>query len=792
MKFSEQWLREWVDPPLSTRQLADQLTMAGLEVDSVESVAQGIQGVVVGRVLDVRPHPDAERLRVCTVDVQEETPLDVVCGAPNVYPGMLAPVARVGASLPNGMKIKRAKLRGVESQGMLCSAKELGIADDSSGLMELPTDAPIGLSLIDYLDLNDHSIDVDLTPNRSDCLSIAGIAREVGVLNRCEVAPPTMEPVAAVIDDCFSVYVEAHAACPRYAGRVIRGVNGRASTPLWMRERLRRSGLRSIGPVVDVTNYVLLELGQPMHAFDLGKLSGAITVRWARDGEQITLLDGQTLALDAETLVIADGSGAQAMAGIMGGSAAAVETDACDLFLESAFFAPEAISGRARSYGLHTESSHRFERGVDPGLQRRALERATDLLVGIVGGRPGPVIEVASPGQLPRPATVALRRQRIERVLGVPIGDEDVADILRRQGMEFQAVESGWEVSPPSFRFDVAVEVDLIEDIGRIYGYERLPTRRPHGELAMAAQSEARLPLARLREVLLDRGYQEAITYSFVEPRLQEILDPGREPVALSNPISADMSVMRTSLWPGLLQACLHNIKRQQARIRLFESGLRFVREGGEIRQELMLAGLLTGAAAPEQWGEAPRAVDFYDIKGDVEGLLALSGVAHTFSIEPDRHPALHPGRSACLRRDGELVGWLGGLHPGVAKGLGLADGVYVFELAVAALVGSVLPQYRETSRFPGLRRDLSIIVDKSVPARAVTECIGRSAGEILQEQRLFDVYAGQGIEPGRKSLTLGLTLQHPSRTLTDGEVDEVIDKIVAQLGDELDARLRT
>lgn len=791
MKFSEQWLREWVDPPLGTQQLADQLTMAGLEVDSVDSVAQGILGVVVGQVLEVWQHPDAERLRVCKVDVKEDAPLDVVCGAANVYAGMRAPVARVGTSLPNGSKIKRAKLRGVESHGMLCSAKELGLAENASGLMDLPADAPVGLSLVDYLDLNDHSIDVDLTPNRSDCLGIAGIAREVGVLNRCEVTPPLMEPVAAVIEDSFPVMVHAHDACPRYVGRVIRGIDGRASTPLWMRERLRRSGLRSIGPVVDVTNYVLLELGQPMHAFDLSKLRGALCVRWAHDGEAITLLGGQPLTLEADTLVIADEAGAQAMAGIMGGAATAVEAGATDLFLESAFFAPHGISGRARRYGLHTESSHRFERGVDPNLQRRAVERATDLLIGIVGGRPGPVIEVASPDQLPRPATVALRRERIRRVLGVPIPDEDVTDILLRQGMQFQQTGPGWEVTPPSFRFDVAIEVDLIEDIGRIYGYDRLPTRRPHGELAMTALPEARLPLGRLRQVLVGRGYQEAITYSFVDPHLQEMLDPGAATLTLANPISAEMSVMRTSLWPGLLQACLHNVKRQQPRIRLFEAGLRFLQVGEETRQELMLGGLLAGGADPEQWGAPPRPADFYDVKGDVQALLALTGAAERFSFEPERHPALHPGRSACIRRDGAVAGWLGGLHPGVAKGLGLADEVYLFELGVDALERGIVPQYRETSRFPGVRRDLAIIVGKAVPARAVADCIGRSAGELLQEQRIFDVYAGQGIEPGSKSLALGLTLQHPSRTLTDGEVDEVIDKIVARLGDELDARLR-
>ena len=563
MKFSEQWLREWVNPDISTADLVAQLTMAGLEVDAVEPVAPFFSNVVVGEVLSVEPHPAADRLRVCQVNVGEATPLGIVCGAANVAAGARVPVAMVGAKLPGGLAIERSKLRGVASEGMLCSAKELGLAESAEGLLLLPGDAEPGREVRDYLALNDVSIELGLTPNRGDCLGVAGIARETAVLNRCPVQGPAIDPVAPLIGDEFPVEVDAPHACPRYLGRVVRGIDLQARTPVWMHERLRRSGLRSINAVVDITNYVLLELGQPMHAFDLDKLKGGIRVRMARPGERLQLLDGQQVSCDETTLVIADDSQAVAMAGIMGGAATAVEEGTTQLFLESAFFAPAAMAGRARHYGLHTDSSHRFERGVDPELPRRAIERATALLMSIAGGKPGPIVEKASPADCPDLPAIVLRAARLRRLLGVEIESAEVTDILQRLGMVVSEEQQGWRVTPPSFRFDIRIEADLIEEIARIHGYSKFPSNRPSMRASLPRLPEGRIEAARIRQRLIERGYQEAITYSFVDPRMQAALDPGQAPFALANPISAEMAVMRTSLWPGLMQAVLYNRNRQ-------------------------------------------------------------------------------------------------------------------------------------------------------------------------------------------------------------------------------------
>ncbi|WJW76733.1 phenylalanine--tRNA ligase subunit beta [Thiohalobacter sp. IOR34] len=791
MKFSEHWLREWVNPPVSTEQLAEQLTMAGLEVDSIEPAAPAFEKVVVGEVLEVQPHPDADKLRVCRVEVGQEAPLQIVCGAPNVHAGMKAPTALVGGVLPGGLKIKKAKLRGVESFGMLCSARELGLSEDHAGLMALPADAPVGEDLRSWLDLDDALIEVDLTPNRGDCLSIAGIAREVGLLNRCAVETPEIHPVAAATEASFPVRVNAAEACPRYLGRVIQGIDPAAATPLWMQERLRRSGLRSLGPVVDVTNYVLIELGQPMHGFDLGRLSGGIEVRHARQGESLNLLDGKRVELSDDTLVIADESQVLAIAGVMGGEASAVTSETRDVFLECAFFAPTAIAGLARQYGLQTDSSHRFERGVDPSLQRRALERATGLLLAITGGTPGPVTEVSHADHLPETEAVHLRQTRITRLLGLELPREEVSDILVRLGCGIEPLNDGWRVHPPTYRFDLAIEADLIEEVGRVYGYERLPSTLPSGRLEMAPLSEERVETARIHTLLVDRGYQEAITYSFVDPDLQARLNPGVPGVALANPISSEMSEMRTSLWPGLIKVLEHNLNRQQGRVLLFEQGLRFERQADEIKQDKMLACVAYGSRWPEQWGAEKAGLDFYDLKGDVEALLALGGRAGCFEFVAEAHPALHPGRSAAIRHGGRRAGWLGELHPRLAGDLGLPAGILLFEIELAALQLARKPVFQPISRYPSVRRDLAFLVDAGVSAQAIRARVEASAGEWLKELLLFDVYQGEGVESGRKSIALGLILQDSSRTLADQDVEAVVERVTAVLQDELGASLR-
>jgi phenylalanyl-tRNA synthetase beta chain len=790
MKFSEQWLREWVNPSLTAAELADQLTMAGLEVDSVTPVAGAFSGVVVGEVLSVEPHPDADKLRVCLVSAGTD-PLQIVCGAPNVRVGMKVPTALIGAVLPGDFRIKKSKLRGVESSGMLCSARELDLSEDAAGLMGLPADAPVGHDIRAYLGLDDTCIEVDLTPNRGDCLGMAGIAREIGVLNRCAVAGPAMDPVPAGIEDTFPVQVSAPEDCPRYLGRIIRGIDPKAATPLWMQEKLRRGGIRSLGPVVDVTNYVLLELGQPMHAFDLARLSGGIEVRLAHAGEQITLLDEKVIKLDTDSLLIADADKPLALAGIMGGAGSGVSDRTDSLFLECAFFAPTRIAGRARRYGLHTDSSHRFERGVDYQLQHRALERATALLLELVGGQAGPVIEVSSEAHLPRVAPIALRAARLQRLLGLRPDDATVEDILTRLGMEVQAGEGGWQVIPPSFRFDITLEADLIEEIGRVYGYNRLPSSAFQAALVMRPAPEDRVPLRRLRDLLVSRGYQEAVTYSFVDPEIQGLVTPDLVPVPLANPISSELSVMRTSLWQGLLRTLQHNLNRQQKRVRIFEHGLNYIQQDNELKQENYIGGLVSGAWVEEQWGEPERLADFFDLKADVEALLALGGQADAYRFAPGSHPALHPGQAAEILRDGKRVGWLGCVHPELARRLDIESKTFLFELHSATVAQGCAASFREISRFPSVRRDLAIVVDEAVSALALQEAIRETCGDQLLELALFDVYRGKGVEKGRKSIAFGLILQESSRTLTDADVESVAVRVVDRLNQNFGATLR-
>ncbi len=792
MKFSEQWLRGWVNPQVSRDELVARLSMAGLEVDSVTPAAGQFSGIVVGEILATEQHPDADKLRVCQVSNGQET-FQVVCGAPNARPGIKIPFAMIGAELPGDFKIKKAKLRGVESFGMLCSAAELQISEENDGLLELASDAPVGEDIRQYLSLDDASIEIGLTPNRGDCLSIAGLARDVSALYDVPVTRPLVPAVAAAHDEVRPVEVQAPAACPRYLGRVIRNVDLSKPTPLWMVERLRRSDVRSIDAAVDITNYVMLELGQPMHAFDLAEINGGIRVRMAEEGEKLVLLDGQEVALRADTLVIADHTRALAIAGVMGGEHSGVDTAKTrDLFLESAFFEPISVAGKARSYGLHTDASHRYERGVDSQLAREAMERATALLLEVVGGEAGPIVEAVSEQHLPSLAPVTLRAERIAQMLGMEMDPAQVEQLLNNLGLATEADGAGqWTVNVPSHRFDISLEVDLIEELARLYGYNNLPVRYPQARLAPQARPETRGELPNLRRLLVARGYQEAITYSFIDPKLFELFSPGVEPLLLANPISSDMAAMRASLWPGLVKAVQHNLNRQQDRVRLFESGLRFVGQLGNLAQEPMIAGVVTGSRLPEGWANGRDTIDFFDVKADVEALLGYSGALDDFTFVAGKHPALHPGQTAEIQREGKVVGYLGALHPELAKALDLDRQVFVFELVLADVVEGRLPKFSELSKFPETRRDLALIAGRDVASQDVLDVIRDNAGEWLTDLRLFDVYQGKGIDPDRKSLAVGLTWQHPSRTLNDDEVNTTLHTILTSLEQRLNTTLR-
>ncbi|ELK8309436.1 phenylalanine--tRNA ligase subunit beta [Vibrio vulnificus] len=794
MKFSESWLREWVNPAVTTDELTHQITMAGLEVDDVLPVAGTFNGVKVGHVVECGQHPDADKLRVTKVDVGEEALLDIVCGAANCRQGLKVAVATVGAVLPGDFKIKKAKLRGQPSHGMLCSFTELGIDVESDGIMELAIDAPIGMDFRDFLALNDVTVDVDLTSNRADCFSIRGMAREVGVLNRADVTEPSVAPVAPSIDDTVAIEVKAPAACPRYLGRVVKNVNVQAKTPLWMQEKLRRCGIRSIDPVVDITNFVLLEQGQPMHAFDLAKIDGGIVVRLAEQGEKITLLDGSEAELNADTLVVADHNKALAIAGIFGGEESGVTSETKDVLLECAFFAPDHIRGRARSYGLHTDSSMRFERGVDYALQASAMERATALLVEICGGEVAPVVAVESEAELPKPNKVALRRTKLDNLLGHHIADSDVVEILERLGMTVETTAEGWVAVAPTWRFDIAIEQDLVEEVGRIYGYDNIPNQNPAAALKMHDHQEANIPLKRVRDLLVDRGYHEAITYSFVEPEQQKLVVPGVDALILPNPISAEMSAMRLGLIQGLLNTVVHNQKRQQPRVRLFEYGLRFIpcdtAENG-MRQEPMLAGVIAGTRSEEHWNIDTNTVDFFDLKGDVEAILELSANDKAYSFVAAKHPALHPGQSAAIVVDGKEIGVIGTVHPELERKFGLNGRTIVFEIEWSAINRKVIPEAVALSKFPANRRDIAVVVDEAVASGDIVNACLEVGGEFLKAAKLFDVYVGKGVEEGKKSLAIALTLQSNERTLEDADIAGAVDAIVAHVSEKFGASLR-
>ncbi|MEK6550515.1 MAG: phenylalanine--tRNA ligase subunit beta [Pseudomonadota bacterium] len=793
MKISLQWLREWIPTRLSDRDLAERLTLAGIEVVAIEAVAPELGNVVVARILTVTPHPQADQLRICHVDAGKVHGIrEVVCGATNAQAGMHVPLALPGARLPGDKTIAESAIRGIRSHGMLCSAADLGLEETSSGLLDLGPIVKAGQPLHQALGLDDKTLEIELTPNRGDCLSVRGLAREIAALTGTRLKDPKMVPVKPATRRVRAIQLKAPAACPHYVGRIIEGIDPSAVTPLWMRERLRRSGLRAIHPVVDVTNYVMLELGQPMHAFDLARLDGAIQVRYARPGERLQLLDGKEIVLAADALLIADQRQPLALAGIMGGMGSAVSGQTNSILLESAFFAPEAVAGRARALNLQTDSSHRFERGVDPTLQRLAVERATRLILDIGGGRPGPVIEKTHRARLPKARAIHLRVARIERLLGVPLPGVRVQVILSGLGMVVKRGRDGWKVTPPSYRFDVSREEDLIEELARVHGYAGLPSRAPLARIAAIAAPEGLPTESRLRRVMVDRDYQEVITYSFVDPDLDRLLRPEAGAVSLSNPISADMAVMRTSLWPGLLQVLRHNLNRQQTRLRLFEIGRCFETGRQGLRQDKRVAALVYGSALPEQWGVSPRAADFHDLKSDVEALLDLAALRGRVCFEPLRdHPALHPGQSASLVLGETRIGQIGLLHPGMKAKLGLDGDVLLFEAMLLPFLKPSVPKFSEISKFPSIRRDIAIVVDSNIQAKTILEIAKTEAGNLLIDLQLFDEYRGKGIDSGRKSLALGLTLQDSSRTLKDSDVEGVIQRVVSALVTRVGANLR-
>lgn len=794
MKFSESWLREWVNPDIDTNALCEQLSMAGLEVDGVEPVAADFSGVVVGEVVECGQHPDADKLQVTRVSVGAEELLDIVCGAPNCRKGLKVAVAVVGAVLPGNFKIKKAKLRGQPSFGMLCSFSELGMGEDHSGILELPLNAPVGQDVREYLDLDDNIIEIDLTPNRADCLGLKGVAREVGVLNQADVTHNIVVSSELSIQDSRGIQLDDPVSCPRYLGRIIKNVDMSTNSPLWLQEKLRRSGVRSIDPVVDVTNFVLLELGHPMHAFDNNKLNGDIIVRNAQKSEKLVLLDGEEISLNDNTLVIADEEKALAIAGIFGGLDSGVNSETTDIFLESAFFNPDVTLGKARQYGLHTDASHRYERGVDPELQTVAMERATQLLLDIVGGKAGPITVAESSSDLPIRNQVTLREERLERVLGAKIENERVTDILNRLGMNVVVLEGGWQVKAPSYRFDIAIEEDLIEEVARVYGYNNIANAAPLASLNMSYKQEKVTDLNRFKALLCAKGYQEAVTYSFVDPKKQTLLFPDVQTLDLPHPISADMSVMRVSLLPGLLQALSYNQKRQQQNLAFFETGLVFsanVEAENGVEQVNKLSGVLSGNTHGEHWSIETRARDFYDAKAMVEELISFSVGKSEPVFTSIQHTAFHPGQCASVSVDNKVIGVVGAIHPQFEKALGLNGRTFSFELDLASIEQRNLPSATVISKFPAIRRDLAITVSDSVETGKLLKSIEKIGISELVGINLFDVYTGDGIPEGQKSLALSIWLQSVDKTLEDQEIQDNVDKVVRHLRDKFSAALR-
>ncbi len=792
MQFSEHWLREFVDPPLTSAELAHSLTMAGLEVEALENVAPAFGGVVVAQVLSVDKHPDADKLKLCRIDAGQGETLQIVCGAPNVAAGMKVPCALVGAELP-GIRIKAAKVRGVESFGMLCSARELGLSEDHSGLMTLPAGAPVGEDIRTYLALDDKLFTLKLTPNRADCLSLKGVAREVGALTGAPVTLPPVREVAVTSDRRREVILDAPDACPRYCGRVVSGIDAKASTPDWMKRGLERSGVRSISAVVDITNYVMLELGQPLHAFDNARLAGAVHVRYPTEGEKLLLLNEQAVEPAADTALIADEKRALALAGIMGGEESGISDATTELFLESAFFAPVAVAGKARALGFSSDASYRFERGVDFAATREALERATQLVQDICGGQAGPVTEAIDRGHLPKRNAVRLRVSRAEKILGISLGAEVAARLFK--GLDFTFTHEGdiFTVTPPSHRFDIAIEEDLVEELARLHGYDNIPARRPQGSLAILPLNEQVRSVWRLRRLLASRDYQEVVNYSFVDACWEQDFCANADPVVLANPIASQMGVMRSSLIGGLVANLVTNLNRRMERVRVFEVGRCFLRDArGDLIAGFMqperIAALAAGPAAPEQWGSATRRVDFFDVKADVETLLAPLQA----QFERIDHPALHPDRAATVSVKGKVIGLVGELHPRWVQKYELGTPPVVFELDIDAVLEQPLPNYQGVSRFPAVVRDLALVVGQEQPAQPLLEGLIAAAPAFVREVVLFDVYQGKGVDPGKKSLAFRVVMQDTEKTLADGEVDAAMVKLIETAAEKFAAKLRS
>ncbi|TDR80015.1 phenylalanine--tRNA ligase subunit beta [Paludibacterium purpuratum] len=785
MQFSEQWLRSWVDPSLSSEQLSYLLTMAGLEVEETAAAAPAFTGIVVAEVKEVVPHPNADRLRVTKVDAGTGELIQIVCGAPNVAVGLKVPCALPGAELPGDFKIKPTKMRGEVSNGMLCSGRELGVPDDVDGLLVLPHDAPVGSNIRDYLSLDDTLFTLKITPNRADCLSIRGIAREVAALTGAELKPVAIAPVKPAHDDSLPIRIDAPESCGRYLGRKIVGIDAAAKTPDWMKRRLERAGLRSISAVVDITNYILLEQGQPMHAFNADAIQGGIQVRMARPGEQLQCLNEKTVELDADFMVIADNERALAIAGVMGGQASSVDTQTRDIFLESAFFAPEAIAGRSRKLGFGSDSSYRYERGVDYQLQHAAMERATQLVLEICGGRPGPVKEAV--GKLPAERGVRVRTERVNRVLGIRLSTEAIAAILRRLGLDFTALADGFAVNVPSFRFDIAIEEDLIEEVARVHGYDAIGAEVPRSGLRMLPLPEERRPREDLRLRVALRDYQEIVSYAFVDEAWERDLAGNADPVRLINPIAAQMSVMRSTLFGGLISTLSGNINRKQPRVRLFEIARVFLKQAESVEQPEKLAMLAWGSRQPEQWGSKTERVDFFDLKGDVEALLHPQRA----SFRKATHPALHPGRCAEVLIDGEVVGVFGELHPQWVQAYDLPNAPVLGELDFAALTRAARIAARPVSKFQAVRRDLALLVDEGIEVGAMLQTFADMSAPIVQQVALFDVYRGTGVEPGKKSLAFSVQLQDPAKTLTDEEIEEAVARLLNAAAERHGAQLR-
>ncbi|BBP46441.1 phenylalanine--tRNA ligase beta subunit [Thiosulfatimonas sediminis] len=795
MKFSENWLRQWTNPEWDANELAEALSLAGLEVDAVEPVAGQFSHVVVAHVVSMEKHPDADKLNVTQVDVGQSELVQIVCGAKNVAPGQKVCCAMVGAVLPGDFKIKKAKLRGVPSNGMLCGASEIGLPDDGvDGLHLLPSDAPIGMDVRDYLDLNDTSLDVDLTPNRADCFSVLGIARDVHAISAAPFKVPFVECEMAGSEPCsVAIQVAEPKACPKYLGCVVSGFNPQAATPVWMKQRLERSGLRPLSLTVDITNYVLLEMGQPMHAFDLAKLQGTVQVRMAQAGEKLITLDEKEITLKEGTLVIADDSGVIALAGVMGGLSTSVTDATSAIFFECAHFAPLAITGKARAYGLHTDSSMRFERGVDPMLPERALNRALSLLLEIAGGEVSQISAHISDEYMPSVAQITLREQTLVEKLGVAVPAETVEAIFERLGFSVVRIADGWLLTAPSYRFDMQIEMDLVEEIGRVYGYNNLPEDPVMAPITLRELPESEQELMALKIALVQNGYNEVVTYSFVEEKKQIALAPDLPYVLLQNPISEDMKAMRTTLFPGLLQSIAYNQNRQQGRVRVFESGLVFYKNDQEATgatQVPMLAAAIVGPVAASGWDEKSRNADFFDLKGDVETLLRMSHQLGKIRFEACRNPALHPGQSASLMKDGKEVGVIGQLHPQLLKTMGVSGTVFMFQIRQDALMTMDVPAAQGISKFPEVQRDLAFVVEQSLPVQQLLDAV-HVESEILRNVEIFDIYRGQGVEPNQKSVALTLKLQHQERTLEDAEVEALVARILQVAKDTVNAQLR-